>query len=253
MNFINKCINWKYNIKRLSLLGYSFTFDLKETELDLIKIEFENIGRSCKIEKLEFVFNKNLLEYKSHELGKEFYYSEDLKPNALLGEWFEIVFSHIHRNGNEYLTGRITFDFDTQLSETDLIKLTGVKSLIIFNPHYKAWDSNKSPNAYKYKGGLNIYYSEKFHMEMVDISNRPGRPKWKEDFFFHGGSDYWFGPAFFNIVPKETLQSFTDCDVNEMLENGLIHIKLFDLIDYWKDENQQRLAKFREILKIDED
>jgi hypothetical protein len=40
--------------------------------------------------------------------------------------------------------------------------------------------------------------------------------------------------------------------VVEELENGVIHIKLFNHMDYWKPVNRGVLKAFREHLRIDE-
>lgn len=147
---------------------------------------------------------------------------------------------------------RAFFNFDKEYNfENEIFNIDGINYVIKYNSYFSNWDNGTSPTGYKYTGGLTMYYSEDFQRKMVDISDRPGRFTRYKYFLFKGGSDYWFGNSFFDLIPKEVLLTFTDCEVNEVLPNGYVHIRLFDLRDYWEDANQTRLANFRDFLGID--
>lgn len=252
MKIFNSLIHWKKNIKRVPLNGYSLIFGPEYLSLHDVKIHLENLINNS--ENLNFydVLKINKLKYHSNETFNEYYYHSAKENEPILGKMFEIVISErMDSKLGKILYGRIVFDSPEDRIEALILQMH-IKSMIKYNPHYSAFENMNSPQSYKYTRGLKVYFSEMFKVNRVDLSDRPGRRQWKSDFFYSGGSDYWFGPNFFNLISKETLLHFDSCDIVEELDNSIVHIKLFDLIDYWKDENQARLAKLRKLLRIDE-
>ncbi len=252
MDLIDNFIHWKKNIKRVPLTGYSFIINSETLNIHDVKEQIENICSKIGSPKINEVLLNNKLKYHSNETFIEYYFHIAKLNEALLGKMIDIRISErIDITRGKILSGK--FIFDSQIDDFELFLLRlDIKLIIKLNPHYTAWENMNAPTHYKYKYGLKVFFSEMFQTKMVDISDRPGRSQWKSGFFFQGGSDYWFGKSFFQYIPKSELISFKDCIVNEELENEVIHIKLFELMDYWKDENQLRLASLRKLLKVDE-
>ena len=155
------------------------------------------------------------LKLEIYDTWQEYYYYNDDSTNyKVFGSGFEVSLS----NGQNFLEsdvsifwenlkGNIKFNSNIEDFEKCIIPLSGLNFIIKYNNHYKCWENSKSPDTYKYKGGLEIYFSETFQIKMVDLSDRPGRSSWKKDFYFNGGSDYWFNIQYINEL----------CDINIIL------------------------------------
>ncbi len=228
---------------------YSFSFDVNLTDLGTVKQALLSIFKIFPNEALNILAEKpRLWRLSVNESSVEYYYYlEDYKGKELI----TVELSANNSEKENIMYGFIKFNTEVLNFADYLLKIPGIKSIIVLNSYFSRWDNGTSPAGYKFTGGLKVYYSEDFQRKMVDVSDRPGKYKWKEGFLFRGGSDYWFGNSFFDLIPKEVLLTFTDCEVNEVLPNGYVLIRLFDLRDYWEDANQTRLANFRDFLGID--
>lgn len=250
MNISNNFYNWKKNIKRVPLTGYSFSFDTKLTNLEQLKFEFVNLGLTFYYKKLYDLCHQNLLKFSSTKYYDQYYYYEE-PDYSIRGKIFELQFTHRTEDNSEYLYGNINFDDEVNKFESILLKMSGIKNIIKFNPHYKVWDNATSPSSYKYNSGLKIYFNNTFQTKMVDISNRPGRMQWKNDFLFHGGSEYWFHKKYFNLDLDLLKVNHINFDTIGDLDNKIIYIKLCENLDYWSEDNQKTLEILRKLLKID--
>ena len=54
--------------------------------------------------------------------------------------------------------------------------------------------------------------------------------------------EMWFGKAYDKYIPHALLTSFTHCEQNEILENGTVHIVMYDAPDAFKSEESLRRA-----------
>ncbi|MEL6629293.1 MAG: hypothetical protein AAFQ92_27515 [Bacteroidota bacterium] len=132
-----------------------------------------------------------------------------------------------------------------------VLTLSGIKLGVLYNPHYWSWENKRSPGVYKYRGGLKVYHDPKLDAKAVDLSKRPGRIAATGDWRFVGASDYWFGPAIFEVFPREHLLAFKQALSIQELPNGIIHLQLLHLDEYWSDDSQARIRALREHLEID--
>ncbi|PSR13447.1 MAG: hypothetical protein DA408_19340 [Bacteroidetes bacterium] len=106
---------------------------------------------------------------------------------------------------------------------------------------------------YTYKKGLKTYIDD--HREkMVDISDRPGGFCWvKGGFSFRGASDYWFGPAFFELVPKAHILAYPYAISIQEIAPDLVHVKLFESVfGGLRDDEVWVHQTFRDHLGIDQ-
>ncbi len=132
-----------------------------------------------------------------------------------------------------------------------VLTLSGIKLGVLYNPHYCFWENRRSLEFYKYRGGLKIYHDSHLDAKAVDLSQRPGRIAATGDWRFVGASDYWFGPAIFEVFPREHLLAFKQGLSIQELPNGIIHLQLLHLGEYWSDDSQARIKALREHLEID--
>ncbi len=251
-----KFINWQKNIQpTIIYCGLSVVFDKHS-------ISFETLEKEM----------LNLVPYLSDEILKERLKSEKLsreKTNSRRTLFCDFNYpiddrSFISRNFGIYEINRYKYSIMERLGVTfkmdscsglliqNLIATKGFKLLILYNPYFKRWENNHSKGSYKYRGGLKIYYDTTFKMEKIDLSKRPGRMTVLEHFTYLGGSDYWFGTDYFDIISKKQLLAFKEADLVEELQNGIVHIKLFEMEEYWTEKSQNRLWALREYLKIDQ-
>lgn len=94
---------------------------------------------------------------------------------------------------------------------------------------------------------------EPFNEEIIDIEQFSRHSHEYGGIIFTSTYMMWFGKDFFKFVPKETLTSFSDCVLNEVLDNGSVRIQLYeDINDYNTDDTDRRQWAFRKHTNIDE-
>lgn len=106
---------------------------------------------------------------------------------------------------------------------------------------------------YRYKKGLKTFVNT--HGErMVDITQRPGvSTRLKQGYAFCGAAEYWFGPAFFQLVPKDRILAFPHAIQVEEVRPDLVYVRLFDTVFAGlKPEEVALHQAFRDYLGIDE-
>ena len=166
-------------------------------------------------------------------------------PNVTLFKE-QVSFQLLDRLGLVVTLEKIASPFIQQI-----LALPGLLLATHCNPHYGKWENNIIPGAYKYRGGLKVYHDPKLDAKAVDLSKRPGRIAATGDWRFVGASDYWFGPAIFEVFPREHLLAFKQGLSIQELPNGIIHLQLLHLGEYWSDDSQARIKALREHLEID--
>lgn len=241
-------ISWRKNIDPLKVqacLHVSYSGQQTEDEMiSLIDIAKDYIEDS----ELRMAISKGNREISSITRGYNISYPVHLREKArqldfIHGKYISTL------NGVEryyYLLMLLTPPKDSLLD--CFMQVRHFQFMVSYDKYAIGWENGKELPSYKYRGGLKVYYNKKFDIEMVDISDRPGRSTELEEICFQGGHEYWFGPAIFHLFPKDTLLSFPEA---KEIENDIIHIKLFDLQDYWKPFAQEKLRKLRNHLGID--
>lgn len=88
---------------------------------------------------------------------------------------------------------------------------------------------------------------------IADIEQFPGHTHSYDGIWFGCSYEMWFGKDYNNYIPLKHINSFADCAVKEVYENGTIRIKMFDDINaYNSDEAVSRQFAFRRHTKCDE-
>ena len=128
-----------------------------------------------------------------------------------------------------------------------------VRQACFFSEEYANLIGQRMYAAYKYKGNLKTFVNQ-FGEREVDLRDRPGVfARLQEGLYFRGAAEYWFGPAFFELVPKERILAFPKAICNEELRPNLVYVKLFDTVFAGlKPEEVALHQAFRDYLGVDQ-
>lgn len=88
-----------------------------------------------------------------------------------------------------------------------------------------------------------IYHNTTPPTPLIDQRQFPGYTTEFDGIWFGCTHEMWFGKAYEKHIPLQTLSAFTDCAENETLQNGTIHIKLYDSPDAFRSAESQRRAR----------
>ena len=258
MKIINKFISWKKNIEFVQMYELNAFWESSDTIHHIIK----------NIELISNLINDIHLK---NNLTRANLISEPLNISKTLNSkkfWYECepliggspYQRYISFNSNLKSNHKINRSSLTCLLENKqdnlinyLINNFTTKLYIIThsNTSLQSWDNATNPSQYRYKGKLIIYKDPNSNFDKIDISNRPGRSAFIGNFPFKGGHEYWFGEQAYNVLSKKNILAFSQAqEVNE-LENNIVHVKLFEMHQYWEEFAQARLAAFRKHLNID--
>lgn len=77
---------------------------------------------------------------------------------------------------------------------------------------------------------------------MIDKRQFAGYTTEFDGVWFGCSYEMWFGKMYDRYIPLALLTSFADCEQNEILENGTVHIVMYDAPDMFKSEEALRRA-----------
>ena len=261
ISFLNRYIDWKKNIKFEEVFEFNFLFDfsLSENIVDFASTWVKELNDSSILSCIEKSgYEHNL--YKNYNYKNQFVMFESHKINVdeLIGN---TIYSPTYNVGitndqsKDYKSSYINLisrKYPQKFIDMILNQSTNyLHLLIISNPTNTYWDKNTSIGSYKFQKGINIIKDPASGRDIVDITKRNGRIRSLENYYFKGGSEYYFGSSIFDKIPAKKILSFKNADKVEQVNSELIYVKLFEEKDYWKDFAQQRLADFVEALGID--
>ena len=250
---LNRFIDWKKNITPFDCRALSVQLSTEHCTIGSIKDQILVSQTYIQEKELSKRIKHNEWRVEKDEYGEVYSIIMDqpiapevnVYPNiTLLKE--QVNFQLLDRLGLVVTLEKIASQFIQQI-----LTLPGLLLATHFNPHYGKWENNIIPGAYKYRGGLKVYHDPRLDAKAVDLSKRPGRKAATGDWRNVGPSDYWFGPAIFEIFPREHLLAFKQGLSIQELPNGIIHLQLLNLDDYWSDDSQARIRALREHLEID--
>ncbi len=149
--------------------------------------------------------------------------------------------------------------YDNFLS-VDFSTMTQHEKFVIgycYDIDYHMWENEIMISNYelleKSHTGLPKYFDSLEGMEVIDISNNPGRMDLVAGMWLGATWRMYFGKPFFEYVPKEKLLSFPEAYHMEELENGVVFIQLYEkLFESSGEENRALQQSFREWVGMDE-
>lgn len=140
--------------------------------------------------------------------------------------------------------------------EAFFVKYKGIQAFICpADDHY--WQNVTEPNLYRFENKsmehLHFTRSPIFKNDMIiDVEYNPGHSHYVEDLIFGSFWKMWYGEGFFNYIPKQNLLNVSGCYENVELENGAVHIQLFeDIWEYEKPESREIQWEFRRVAGIE--
>lgn len=253
MEILNRFVDWKKNIRPIAYYGIGAYFDINVTSFEEVKGQiFSNFNLVPDLKLKKYLLLGDIsFEKSKYGYGYECMQDFDMKnpPPSTYG--FSLSQNHVPTRNISRISCRFWMNAINHDLLVMLSRIKGLTLMIVYNPKYRSWENNDRPEAYRYKGGIKTYFSETHKIEKVDLSDRPGRMTGIGKITYHGGSEYWFGPSFYELVPKEQILAFEHADLVEELPGDIVHIKLMDLKDYWSNESQGRLIDLRYHLEID--
>ncbi|ELR68830.1 hypothetical protein C900_05776 [Fulvivirga imtechensis AK7] len=121
---------------------------------------------------------------------------------------------------------------------------------------YVLWQNEQMISNYDFWGKshshLPKYYDPLQQLEMIDISNNPGRMTLVKGMWLGAAWRMYFGRSFFEFIPKEKLLSFRGAYHVEELENDLVFIQLYEnFFESSREENVVLQRSFREWIGMD--
>ncbi len=87
-----------------------------------------------------------------------------------------------------------------------------------------------------------IYMNTSPPQPMIDKRQFAGYTAEFDGVWFGCTNEMWFGKAYDKYLPLQTLSTFTDCANNETLQNGTVHITMYDAPDVFKNTESLRRA-----------
>jgi hypothetical protein len=181
----------------------------------------------------------------------------------LLGNIISIG-STYHKNSYKHINITIQSEIWNKIKPNDIsfiINLKGFTSLYIYHHEYVYTQSEKFENNLERKNiPVDIINTIKntpyelgvFDSKEYDTKFNPGRIQMIGFTSIVAAWKMWFGIPFFKLVPKDKLLAFPDAFKVIELENGVIHIQLYEKIEESHIENNMQIQqKFRNWLDFD--
>jgi len=96
------------------------------------------------------------------------------------------------------------------------------------------------------------YHINEFGEKQYDIKNNPGKMDLIGYCWLMASYKMWFGKAFFEIIPKNRILSFTDAYEIKELEDGKVYVQLFEKIEESASAlNMEKQKKWRNWLDFE--
>ena len=146
-------------------------------------------------------------------------------------------------------TDIIQIHFSITETERDILKETEKIVRSFAEKHTIIVSALRNLNEWKYNDDTNIKHISELHPEineMKTVGTKPVERPDPEQFPAHTHNidgiwfgccyEMWFGSDYDKYIPLEKLRSFNQCKLNETLENGTVHIVLYDSPDDFASE-----------------
>ncbi|MFV0394903.1 MAG: hypothetical protein ACK5LC_10990 [Coprobacillaceae bacterium] len=221
------------------------------------------------------LFKPTDMRIRHYKNGKNVKYNEKTLMNKMQDEFkfdkFDVYVtnrkSNIHCFKNQNYNGTVlataVLEYDTYMENESRINLlineimdeSGIVARAVSLTD-SVWQSNTQVEMYEMKGkdisGVPLIDSKTFKgQKEVDVIKLPGYEEQIDGIWFGASWKMWFNQAYYEFIPQEAIERFTDCYENKKISDMCTCITLYeDVMDYDNPENRKRQWKFKEVINF---
>lgn len=251
---------------------------MEKKERVAIKICIRNNIESVRewIEQM-MLFSPENMKLKHYKKGRFVPYDEKVFGNEIKKETinsdYNVFIKDLHNsvtcftNSNSYevaiLTAILEYDIFINNEEmiygliTQIMNYIGIVGRIVsLEDNY--WQNNIELEPYirnnKSLSGIPLKKHPIFpDQQAVDVEKLPGYEVQVENIWFGAVWKMWFNDFYYQFVPRENFERFTNCHCNEKISENCRCITLYDdVLTYNEPENREKQWKFKEAIKFKE-